>query len=191
MNLFFTKKKNTAIKILFIYNGIFFFAGSMLGPLYALYVSKFSIGVLPVSISWAVFSAATAIFTYILRWIGDRVKEKEYLLLAGYLLRAIAWFSFIFINSFSQLIIIQIIFGLGEALGAPAFDALFAEHLDKGKYIKEYADWRLLSNLVLALGTFIGGVIVVRFGFQVLFLVMSILAMIAFFGILMKPRKLL
>lgn len=182
---------NQALKILFIYNGVFVLAGSLLGPLYAIYVEKFQAGILPVSISWSAFLISTTVFTFILSKIGDRVKEKEYLLLAGYFVRALAWFLFIFVGDIVFLIILQICLGLGEALGTPAFEVIFAEHLEEGKHIAEYSDWKLISNIMLALGTLIGGVVVSKFGFTLLFLLMSSLAIISFIGVILKPRHLL
>jgi MFS family permease len=183
--------KNKALKILYFYNGIFVLAGSLLGPLYAIYVERFQGGILPVSISWSAFLLSTTFFIFLLSKYGDGVKEQEYLLMAGYLVRALVWLMYIFIGNITTLVIMQIFLGLGEALGSPSFDAIFAEHLDRGRHIKEYSDWKLISNIVLAMGTLAGGFIVSKFGFIPLFIIMSGLAFISFFGILLKPRKLL
>lgn len=184
--------KRNPLKILFIYNGIFVFAGNLIGPLYALYLERFpSSGILTISASWAVFLVSTTLFMYIISKVGDRVKEKEYLLIAGYLVRAIAWFLFILISKIEILIALQILLGLGEALGTPAFDAIFATHLKEGSYMSTYSNWKLITNFVLALGTLLGGFIVSVWGFNPLFLIMSFLAFLSFFGILLKPRNLL
>lgn len=182
---------NQALKILFIYNGVFVLAGSLLGPLYAVYVEKFQAGIMPISISWSAFLISTTIFTFIISKVGDRIKEKEYLLLAGYFVRAMTWFLFIFVGDIMFLIILQICLGLGEALGTPAFDVIFAGHLDDGKHIADYSNWKLISNSMLALGTLTGGIIVSGFGFTPLFLLMSLLAVISFIGVILKPRYLL
>lgn len=182
---------NSSLKILFIYNGMFVFAGSLLGPLYAVYVGLLDKNILSVSATWSTFLIATVVFTLIISKIGDRIKEKEYLLLAGFLVRATAWFMFIFADNIFHLILLQTLLGLGEALGTPAFDAIFAEHLDSGRHIKEYSDWKLVLSAATGVGTMIGGVIATKFGFQWLFVSMSILALIAFSGVLVQPRKLL
>lgn len=182
---------NKALKVLFFYNGIFVLAGSLLGPLYAVYVQKFQSGVLAISVSWSAFIISATFFIYLLSKIGDRFKEKEYFLLAGYLIRALAWFLFIFIGNIWSLVILQIFLGLGEALGTPTFEAIFAEHLDQGKFLAEYSNWKLITNIVLAIGTLAGGIIVAKFGFTPLFLAMSALSAVSFIGVLLKPRNLL
>lgn len=183
--------KNKSLKILFIYNGIFVFAGSLLGPLYAVYVGLLDKNILSVSITWSAFLIATVIFTLIISKIGDRIKEKEYLLMAGFLVRATAWLLFIFAGNVFHLILLQTLLGLGEALGTPVFDALFAEHLDGGQHIKEYSNWKLVLSGATGIGTTIGGLIATVFGFQWLFISMSVLAVVSFVGVLIQPRKLL
>ena len=179
---------NKVLKVLFVYNGIFVLAGSLLGPLYALYVEKLEVGILPVSISWAAFLSATTIVSYLLSKNGDGIKHKRFLLAAGYLIRALSWFSMGLITQIEQLFILQILLGIGEGLGTPAFDAIFAEHLDKNKHIMDYSDWKIISNGVLVAGTLIGGYVVSRFGFQYVLFGMSTLALISFFGILLHPK---
>jgi MFS family permease len=183
--------KNKSLKILFIYNGIFVFAANLLGPLYAVYVGMLDNNIFSISATWAVGLLATSIFTFAISKKGDLLKEKEYLLLAGFLIRAIAWFLYIGIGNIFQLALLQILLGLGEAAGSPAFNAIFAEHLDSGKQIREYSNWMIFSNILTAAGTVAGGFVASVFGFHWLFAGMGVLALVSFFGILIQPRKLL
>jgi len=182
---------NKSLKILFLFNGVFVFASMLLGPLYAVYVESIDENILSISVTWAVFLISATFFTFIVSRRGDSVKEKEHLLMAGFLIRAISWFLFIFVGNIFHLILIQFFLGIGEALGSPSFDAIFAQHLDKGMQIKEYSSWKLIVNGATAVATIIGGLIVVTFGFNVLFIVMSFFALIAFFGVLIQPREIL
>lgn len=182
---------NLALRVLFLYNGIFVGAAAMLGPLYAIYVVKFVDGVTAVSVSWSAFLVSTFIFTLIVSKKGDEIKEKRYLLLAGYILRIVSWIMMIFVHNLTALVLVQVLLGLGESVGTPAFNAIFAEHLDKSKYIKEYSGWSLIANISSATGILAGGIIVNKFGFEALFVLMSVLSSISFFGILLKSRKLL
>ncbi|MDO8619566.1 MAG: MFS transporter [Candidatus Daviesbacteria bacterium] len=179
---------NKALKFLFVCNGIFVLAGSLLGPLYAVYVEKLGRGVLAISTSWAVFLLSTTFFMFLVSRFGDGLR-KDYLLMGGFLVRAIVWFMFIFISSIPELIILQIFLGIGEAMGTPAFGAVFAEHLDKDHHVEDYADWQLVQNMMMAIGVILGGLIVNSFGFKYLFFLMSALATISFVGMLFKPNR--
>jgi hypothetical protein len=183
--------KNKALKIIFIYNGIFVFASGLLGPLYAIFVETIDKNILSVSLSWSAFLISTTLSMLFIRNFGDSIKEKEYLLLAGFLIRAVVWFSFPFVSTLSVLVFLQIMLGIGEAVGSPAFDAIFAEHLDDGRHIREYMDWKLTSNIAGAIAVISGGIIISYAGFSALFFIMGSLALASFIGILLKPRGLL
>jgi MFS family permease len=122
---------------------------------------------------------------------GDKIKEREYMLMGGYIIRAVIWMFFIFVSNIRELIILQIILGAGEALGSPSFGAIFAVHLDKEKHIANYSSWQIIEKTAIALGTLIGGVIVSIFGFPPLFIIMSSIACLSFLIILFQPRELL
>ena len=181
---------NKSLRHLFICNGIFVFASSILGPLYALFVEKIAPGIFPVSLSWAIFMISGTIFTYLTSKIHDDVIKKEYMLMLSYLVRSATWFMFIFTHSLAMLIILQIILCLGEALGNPAFDSIFAEHLDKNKHIHEYSVWKIVEKFAAAGATLLGGIIVNSFGFSTLFLLMSSLALASTVDILINPKRL-
>lgn len=182
---------NKSLKVLFTYNGVFVFASYLLGSLYAIFAENITKDVFLVSTTTFTLFLSTTIFTYLISKYGDRVKEREYLLLGGYLVRALTWFCFAFAKNIQAIIILQFFLGMGESLGNSAWSAMFAEHLDKNKAINEYATWHLISTTLGAVSTLIGGLIVKNFGFSVLFFTMSGFAIISFFGILLKPRKLL
>lgn len=182
---------NYSLKILFLANGIFSFAGSMLGPLFAVFVENFDKNILSVSLTWATFLFSATVFTYVISLVGDKIKEKEYLLMAGFLVRAVVWGGLTMINSLWLLAAAQILLGLGEALGSPAFDSIFAEHLDRNKHVREFSDWKLIYNLTMAAGTILGGLLAVKFGFNALFLTMSFLAISSFTIVWRQPRRML
>ena len=174
---------NRTLKILYLYTGIFTFAGNLLGPLYALYVEGIQKGVLPICVSWAVFIMSSSIFTFFVSLVGDKVKRTENLLVIGILIRGVVWFLYGVITTFPQLIILQIIFGLGDALGSPAFDCLLSEHLDRGKRVLDYSSWRVVMDVAVILSVLVGGFIVNTFGFKLLFTSMLLLSVISAVGI--------
>lgn len=184
-------KNQRALKILFISNGIFVFADRLLGQLYAIFMQKFDINVLSIGFSWSVLMLSATLVTIIMMKFGDSVKEKEDLLILGFTIRMISWILYIFVDSFALFIFIQVLLGIGEAIGSPAFDAIFAEHLDKGKQVREYAIWKIVINLSIAAASLIGSVIVYYLSFQALFAIMAFMAMISIIILLRQPKTLL
>lgn len=184
-------KINKSLKTLFVINSIFVFGGSLFGPLYAIYVQGIDNKIVTVSLSWAVFMISSTVFMYFVSKFGDKIKEEEYLLAGGFLIRSVAWFLYLFVTNISGLILIQIILGLGEALGTPSWNAIFAKHLDGHKEIMDYSSWNIINNLIVAGSTILGGILVTLFGFNVLFVAMSMLAFISFVGVLITPRRVL
>jgi hypothetical protein len=61
-----------------------FFASNLLGPLNAVYVRMISKNIIAVSATWAIGLLASGIFTYAVSRKGDMLREKEYLLMAGF-----------------------------------------------------------------------------------------------------------
>ena len=94
-----------------------------------------------------------------------------------------------YINSITSLIILQILLGFGQALGTPSFNAIFAKHLDSGVQIKQYSQWKMLEDTVTAVGVLMGGIIVTKFGFTPLFLIMSLLSLITTVTVALQPRE--
>ncbi len=182
---------NKSLKVLFTLNSIFVFGASLFGPLYAIYVQGLDNKIVTVSLSWAVYMVSSTLFMYFVSRYGDRIKEKEFLLAGGFLIRSIAWLGYLFVTNVTGLIIIQVVLGMGEALGTPSWNAIFAKHLDGHKEIMDYSNWNIINNLIVALSTVLGGVLVTYFGFSVLFVAMSMLALVSFVGVLITPRRVL
>ena len=181
-----------SLKALFILNGVFVLASHLLGPLYAVFVQD-EIGgtAFIVSVSWSVFIISSLIFTLFITKYGDRVKEREYLLAAGFLVRAISWALYIFATNLYALLAIQVLIGLGEALGSPAFSALLAQHINQKKAVREYAIWSIVAKIAAATSTAIGGIVVANYSFTPVFIAMTILALVSFLMLLRLPRRLL
>jgi len=167
---------NKSLKLLLSINSIFVIAANMLGPLYAVYIRNLGGSIEVVSGTWSVMLFTTTLVNFVLIRYGDRLKEHEYFLIAGFIFRAIAWIGFTSASSILTIVILQVIVGLGEAVGSTGFDAIFAEHLDKASHIRDYAVWKTVSNIIVALATLVGGFIVASYGFKPMFYFMAVIA---------------
>jgi len=182
---------NKSLKLLLSINSIFVLAGNLLGPLYAVYVSQLGGSIAVVSGTWSVMLLTTTLVNFALIRYGDRVSEHEYFLIAGFVFRAIAWVGFVYAGNLASIIALQIIIGLGEAVGNTGFDAIMAEHLDKSSHIRDYAVWKAVSNLLAAFATLIGGFIVTAYGFSPMFTFMGVVALGCAIFTYLLPRRVL
>ncbi len=182
---------NPALKALYVSNGIFVFAGAMLVPLYAIFAENIGATILSISALTSVLLIAKVATVIFLQRFGDGFAEKEYLLVAGFIVRAVGWIGLLFFQTIPALFVAQIILGFGDGLGSPSFRALFATHLDRGKEVKRYSEWELILAAGGSVGALAGGYIVTNYSFETLFVVMSALATVSAIIILTKPRSLL
>lgn len=180
---------NKSLKLLLTINSVFMLAGNLIGPLYAVYVQNLGASIAVVSGTWSVMLLSTTIVNLILIRYGDKIKEHEFYLIGGFIFRAIAWIGFVYAHNITAIILLQIVVGMGEAVGSTGFDTIFAEHLDKLNHIRDYAVWKSISNVITAIATIIGGFIVTYYGFSPMFWVMGIAALGCAIFTYLLPRR--
>lgn len=180
---------NHSLKLLLTINSIFVLAGNLLGPLYAVFIEGLGGSIAVVSGTWSVMLLTTTLVNFVLIRYGDKIKEHEYFLIAGFIFRAVAWIGFVYAHNLIAIILLQIVIGLGEAVGSTGFDAIMAEHLDKSSHIRDYAVWKTISNLLASLATLIGGFVVTWYGFSPMFIFMGIIALSCAIFTYLLPRR--
>lgn len=162
---------------------MFFSASGLIGPIFAIFITKQIIGA---TIATVGFAATINLLTRSLvqmpvaRYIDRHRGEKDdfFLMVAGSTLISIVPFIYLFIRTPIHLYIVQIILGIGGALTNPGWFAIFTRHIDKGK---EGTEWTLENvgiGIVSAGAAAVGGIMAERFGFHNLFLIVGILSLI-------------
>lgn len=184
-------KLNRSLRILIIANTTMVFIIGMLAPFYAIFVQKLGGGIAFAGLSWAIFSIVAGILTFFLGQWQMRIKEQELLLALGYFIRGVVFLSYAFMGSIAQLIITQIFWGVGAALGSPAFDSIYSLHTDKKNSIAQWGQWEAVASIATGLAAIIGGVLIQSFGYAVVFLGMSILSFLLGVYIWRLPREVL
>ncbi|MDD5290590.1 MAG: MFS transporter [Patescibacteria group bacterium] len=182
---------NRSLKILVSINLVFVFGAALLGPLYAIFVKNIGGNILDIGWTFSVYMITIGVMAYIGGRLGDKIKESEYLVAAGYFIRAIGFFSYTLIASPGQLLILQFFLGIGEAIANPAFKSIYSLHLDSNKSSTQWGVWESLFSITVGIATLAGAFIAQYFGFNVLFYAMSSLAFAAFILLMIQPRKLL
>ncbi len=166
---------NKAIHILLLTDGIVMLAGAMLGPIYAIFVEEIGGGLLDASFAGGIFALAAGITTLISGRYSDKIKENELIIVLGYIIMGIGFALYLIVRSIEALFLIQIVIGFGEAIYGPAFDAVYSKHLERKKSGFQWGSWEAMSYFTTATGAILGGIIVTRFGFDAVFVIMSFL----------------
>ena len=172
-------KLSRTVKILLLGANIWYFGEGMLGPLFAIFSEKVGGDILDITWAWSTYLIITGIF-YIL--IGKLLNKKDYkikVMVLGYSINALLTFGYLLVDSPFKLFLVQAGLGIAEALGTPAWDALYSKSLEND--LDSYA-WGLStgqSQIVTGIAFGIGGVITHFISFNALFITMGIIQILA------------
>jgi MFS family permease len=180
-------KLNKNLRMLILVNATITFVIGMFAPFYAVFVEKIGGGAAMAGISWAIFSIVSGALIFLLSKWELRVKSRHMLLALGYLIRAVVFLSYAFMNNIPQLLVTQVLWGIASAIGTPAFDALYNSNTNADTAIVEWGDWEGISAIATGVAALIGGLLIQTIGFKILFIFMSIIA--AMLGIYMIYNK--
>lgn len=193
--MFFRLKKhlqfNKALRVLLFTNALVLIAGSMFGPIYAIFVENVGGDLLDASFAGGVYAIVASVTVFLFGKFSDKVKENEIVVVAGYLIIALGFFVFIFVNSIWSLLLAQAIIGFGEAIYSPPFDALYSKHLNAHHAGTQWGAWESMNYFTIALGAVLGGFIAHYLGFKVLFTIMGLISLVSAAYIYKLPRKVL
>ncbi|MCP4522688.1 MAG: MFS transporter [Candidatus Gracilibacteria bacterium] len=184
------KKLRTSTKILLITNALVLVSGAMIGPIYALFVKDIGGDLMDASFAGGLFALTAGIITFFSGKYTDALKNQSLVLFFGYITIGIGFFLYLIVDSILMLFAVQIIIGIGEAIYSPAFDALYSKHLHKKQSGYEWGIWESVNYFTIAIGAFVGGIVVNYFGFQVIFILMGALSIISGCYVYISSKKL-
>lgn len=160
-------------RILLLANFVSFFGFSLFSPLYAIYAQKVTGDIFTIASSYGIYAIVMGLSLLFFGRVTNGAKNKRKIVVIGYFLLSGGAFSFLFVHSVTQLIIVQIINATGSGMVTPAWQALYAKNEDKGKEIKEWSFYDGGNMILVGIASFIGGYLVNRYGFQLLFVVVG------------------
>ncbi|MDX9893066.1 MAG: MFS transporter [Patescibacteria group bacterium] len=185
---------NLVIKILTISDFAVWSSYQLLMPIFAIFVTnKIPNGSIEVvGIASALCLLAKSVFEipvgiYIDKHRGE--KDDLYTSIFGTVLTAAVYFAYIFVGSIWELYLLQILLGLAAALAFPGWRSIFTRHLDKNKEALEWSLYDVITGFGMAASAALGGFIATIFGFDVLFIVVSVLTLIGAAMLLMIKDK--
>jgi len=185
------KRFNRALRILITANTAMVFVIGLLAPFYAIFVQKIGGNIAFAGFSWAVFSIVAGVLTLLFGKWQLKVKEQELLLALGYLIRGLVFLSYAFMGSIAQLIFTQVLWGVGAALGTPAFDAVYSTHTSKEDSIVQWGQWEGIAAIATGFAAIIGGILIQEVGYPVVFIGMAVICFLLGLYIWRLPREVL
>jgi len=179
----FLKSINKIIKTLVMGDILFFSAFGLIGPIFAIFITNQIPGATIATVGFAAtinLLVRAALQMPVARYIDSHKGERDdfFLMVTGSLLVSIVPFLYLLIKAPLHLYIIQAIYGLGGALANPGWYAIFTRHIDK---TKEGTEWSLENvgvSLAAAGAAALGGIIANQLGFQSLFIIVGVLALV-------------
>lgn len=181
------KKINPVIRIITASDLITISSFGLLSPIFAVFIVDSIEGgsVAVVGFASAAYLISKSIFQIPVAIVADRIKgEKDdfWFLLIGSIIFSVVPLGYIFISLPWQLYLVQFIYGAAAAATIPTGEAIFSRHLDKDKEAIEHGIYGTLIDLAGAVMASLGGFFAFYFGFDFIFILISITS---FFGSLL------
>lgn len=162
-----------AEKILLWSNNLWGFGVGILGPLYAVFATEVGGDILELTWTYSLYLVCMGVGIIFVGKLTEKY-GNEILLVVGYALSAIAAFGYLLVHSMQSLFFVQILMGIANAFLIPTWYALFDKFSGDGSH--DGFVWGLSSGLYFVfqgVAVIIGGYIVSRYSFNVLFIVMG------------------
>lgn len=185
-------RTNRIVKYLVLSDLIFWSGWGLISPIFAVFINENIEGGNTIVIGFAasIYWILKSILMIPIGMFLDKRpgEEDDYLFLTGGLwIAALAPLGFIFARLPLHIYLLEALHAIGMAMSLSAWSAIFTRHIDKGK---EATEWGLDATSV-GIGTgisgAIGGLAVTQFGFEPVFIFVSILGVIG--TLLLFPLK--
>ena len=168
---------NRALRIFLSAESFVFFAGGLLGPLYAVFVQDIGGDVLTVGASWSVFMFLSGIGLLLSGKFIDRLRSEKPVIIASHLLQAFGYLGYLFVSTPAHLFAVQIVLGVSAATGYPSRESWFTKFIEKDKVAFQWASWEASYSIAVAAASLVGALVVSVYGFPVLFVSMFLLSL--------------
>lgn len=195
-NFFVLKNINKVVRVLTISDVLMISGFGLIAPIFAIFIND-SIrgGTIEVAgIASAVYLIVKSIGQIPAASLVDKIKgEKDdfWAMLIGSLVISVVPLCYLLISTPFQLYVVQFFYGLAAAIIFPAWMAIFTRHIDKQREGIEWGVYQTLVDIGSAVTASLGGFIAFRYGFDNLFILVSILSFVGSFylvGVYHKMR---
>ena len=174
------KKINPVIRFLTLSDILVISGFGMVLPIFAVYITETIEGgtVEVVGIAMAIYLLTKSLGQIPIATVVDRIKGERddfWVMFIGSVSFSLIPLMYIFVKTPLALYLVQFIYGLAAAMTVPSWYAIFTRHVDKNHEGVEWGVYQTFVDLGSAAAATIGGFIAYRFGFSLLFMLVSLL----------------
>lgn len=165
-------------KILLITESIWTFGSGLFLPIFAIFSAQIGGDILDAGIAAALFLIATSALEWPIGHFLDRFKEKWFIV-ADYFLEGLIFIGYIFVDNKWELFALQILLGIANAIGDPAWESLYDKHTANKNSGKAWAASHMYVGYFTAIAILIGSTLVNFYGFKLVFLIGAVFSFAA------------
>jgi DHA1 family quinolone resistance protein-like MFS transporter len=183
---------NRTLKLLII-SDIFVFGGlGFISPILAIFIKDNLIGgtILAAGIASMIFLITHSLLQLLFAYKFNP-KDRIWMLILGTSLIALVPFGYIFSTQVYHIYLIEFVFGVGAAFAYPSWSSLFTSNLEKGKRGFQYSIYSSSVGLGTAITAGVGAWLAERTGFEVVFGITGLLAIVGLLILFKLEKKIL
>lgn len=167
----------------------FTLAGSMIIPIYAIFVKEIGGDILSAGKAYAIFALAAGLLTFMTSRWENHIKHIEKVIVLGYLLGMLGYLGHLFVKTPLHLFLVQILLGFSAAILNPAYDMLHSKYLEKDRKSYHWGIWEAENLIAAAVASLTGAYVVKLYGFKTLLTIMFLFSLFAFLASLSLLSK--
>jgi len=171
-------------------NGIAVFAFQLIGPFFVIFLNDIGGGIENLGLLFGAGLLASAIATYFIGKASDKFGRKPFLILSSFG-AGITTILYLYVQNLPQLYTLQIFSGIVGAMWGISEGTFMSDITHKKTRGKSFGFYEMFLGIIGAVGLMIGGFVIGKFGFEIIFWfvgIMSILSGIIFLWIREKRK---
>ncbi|MEK6833473.1 MAG: MFS transporter [Nanoarchaeota archaeon] len=183
---------NRTLKLLMI-SDIFVISGfGLISPILAIFIKDNLIGgtIFAAGIASMIFLITQSLLQILFAYKFNP-KDRLWMIWVGTGLMVLVPFGYIFSTHIYHIYFVEFIFGVGAAFAYPSWSSLFTANLEKGKRGFQYSIYSSSVGLGTAATAGVGALLAEKIGFQLVFILTGILAIIGLFILFKLEKKVL
>jgi MFS family permease len=180
---------NSVVKFLTVSDFLILSGFGLISPIFAIFVTESVVGgtVQVAGIASAIYLLTRSVFQVPVAALLDKIvgeRDDFWTLFVGSVVFSVVPLLYLAVSTPTHLYIIQFLYGLSVAVTYPSWYAIFTRHIDKNHEGVEWGAYNTLVDLGSAGAAALGSFLVVQFGFNLVFVLVSGISLVGSFFLL-------